>query len=765
MSSRLAICFLICFVHANSYGQQKPVVDYSKEVQPFFVKYCNGCHSVDAMEAGIRTDHSSLEGVFIEDRKNWLKVYDMIRFKAMPPEEADQPDDAERELVTLWLDEQLNSVDCDKVKDPGAVTIRRLNRLEYNNTIRDLFGIEFRPADDFPSDDVGEGFDNIGDVLTLSPLLMEKYLNAAEQIAEQVIYAPSTDKQDEVVLDLSKFKISKSGSFASEALRFYSNGDATGAFEVPFAGEYKLRIQVGADQAGSELAKMALQIDDRPQQLLSISARTGAPRNYEVEIRLAAGRHTLRLGFVNDFYNPNANNPNQRDRNLNIFGATVVGPEVIPQDALTKLQREILSVKVNPGAEATAAATRLLHPIISRAFRRNVQLAHVQAYGNLVNVVMNEGESFGRGMQIALSSILVSPRFLFRIEGNRGSDKSVREIDAYELASRLSYFLWSSMPDDRLLSLAFSGELLKPRVLESQVERMLIDSKAEGLVEGFATQWLNLRNLDEVTPAPKFKFSESLRASMKTETMMFFGEVMRRNRSIIDFLDGKFTFVNEELATHYNLPNVSGPEFRLVSLTNSPRFGVLTHGSILTLTSQPNRTSPVMRGKWIMENILGTRPPDPPEDVPEIDETQAESGELSFRKQLEIHRESAVCASCHNHMDPLGFGFENYDAIGRFRLKDGQFEVDPSGVLPTGEKFEGTEQLVEILTRRDREFARALTSRMLTFALGRGLQYYDRCAVDKIVEKLEQDDFRFHSLVKQIIFSDPFLKRRVVGEE
>ena len=238
MSSRLAICFLICFVHANSYGQQKPVVDYSKEVQPFFVKYCNGCHSVDAMEAGIRTDHSSLEGVFIEDRKNWLKVYDMIRFKAMPPEEADQPGDAERELVTLWLDEQLNSVDCDKVKDPGAVTIRRLNRLEYNNTVRDLFGIEFRPADDFPSDDVGEGFDNIGDVLTLSPLLMEKYLNAAEQIAEQVIYAPSIDKQDEVVLDLSKFKISKSGSFASEVLRFYSNGDATGAFEVPFAGEY-----------------------------------------------------------------------------------------------------------------------------------------------------------------------------------------------------------------------------------------------------------------------------------------------------------------------------------------------------------------------------------------------------------------------------------------------------------------------------------------------------------------------------------------------
>jgi len=765
MLSRLAIHVLILCTVTSSYAQQKPVVDYAKEVQPFFVKYCNGCHSVDAMEAGIRTDHSGVDGVFIEDRKNWLKVYDMMRFKAMPPEEADQPSNAERDLVTLWLHEQLNSVDCDKVKDPGAVTIRRLNRLEYNNTIRDLFGIDFRPADDFPSDDVGEGFDNIGDVLTLSPLLMEKYLNAAEQVAEQVIYAPSTDKQDELFLDLSQFKISRSGSYANETLRFTSNGDATGEFEIPFAGKYKVRIHVGADQAGSELAKMALQIDGRPQQLLSISARTGTPRDYEVEVRLAAGKHTLRMGFVNDFYNPKASDPKQRDRNLSIFGAAMVGPEVVPQDALTKLQREILSVKVNQGPETTAAATRILHPIISRAFRRNVEPAHVRAYGDLVNVVMSQGESFGRGMQVALSSILVSPRFLFRVEGNRGSDQSVREIDAYELASRLSYFLWSSMPDDRLLSLAFSGDLVKPRILEAEVERMLIDPKAEGLVEGFATQWLNLRNLDEVTPAPKFKFSESLRDSMKTETMMFFGEVMRRNRSIVDFLDGKFTFVNEELATHYNLPNVSGPEFRLVSLTGRPRFGVLTHGSILTLTSQPNRTSPVMRGKWIMENILGTVPPDPPEDVPEIDEKKAESGESSFRKQLEIHRESAVCASCHNHMDPLGFGFENYDAIGRFRLKDGPFVVDPSGVLPTGEEFQGTEQLVEILTKRDQEFARALTSRMLTFALGRGLQYYDRCAVDKIVEKLEQDNFRFHSLVKQIIFSDPFLKRRVVGEE
>ena len=765
MNCRLSVYLLICFTCADAFAQDKTVVDYENEVKPFFAKYCNGCHGGDDLEAGVRTDHSGIEDVFINDRKNWLKVFEMMRFKAMPPEEAEQPTDNERDLITIWLDQKLNSVDCDKVRNPGAVTIRRLNRLEYNNTIRDLFGIRFRPADDFPSDDVGEGFDNIADVLTLSPLLMEKYLNAAEQVAEQVVYAPNEENQAENAIELEQFKINRSGSLVDGVLRFSSNGDATASYEVPFDGKYKLLVLVGADQAGSELAKMVYQIDQRTQQLFSVSARTDRPREYEFAMQLSAGKHAVRIGFVNDYYNPKATEPRQRDRNLNFFGVKIVGPEVVPQEALTKLQRDILAVKVPRGAEATAAASRILTPLISRAFRRSIDATHVNAYANLVNVVMGEDESFARGMQVALSSILVSPRFLFRVEGNRNSKDAVREIDSYELASRLSYFLWSSMPDDRLLSLAFSGELIKPRVLEAEIERMLIDPKAFGLVEGFATQWLNLRNLDEVTPAPKFDFTDSLRQSMKTETMMFFEDVMRRNRSIIDFLDGRFTFVNEELAKHYGLPNVIGPEFRLVSLTSTPRFGVLTHASVLTLTSQPNRTSPVMRGKWIMENILGTRPPDPPENVPEIDENKAESGETSFRKQLEIHRENAVCASCHNHMDPLGFGFENYDAIGRFRIKDGQFDVDSSGILPTGESFQGTEQLVGILSKREREFSRALTARMLTFALGRGLEYYDRCAIDRIIVELERDGFRFHSLVKQIVFSDPFLKRRIDGEE
>lgn len=765
MFTRITSFCLISLSAASLLAQEKPVIDYSTQVKPFFSKYCNGCHSADAMEAGIRTDHSDQENAFIDQRKNWLKVFDMMRFKAMPPEEAEQPTGAERELVTEWLDQQLHDVDCDKVKDPGAVTIRRLNRLEYNNTIRDLFGIQFRPADDFPSDDVGEGFDNIGDVLTLSPLLMEKYFNAADQIAERVIHVQESDQQSEKTIGFKQFKVSGGGSADAGGIRFFSVGNATATLDVPFNGRYKLRIKVGADQAGSELAKMSLQLDDRLQQLTSISARRETPRDYDFDMQLTAGMHRLKLGFVNDYYNPKATDPRQRDRNLYFFAVKLVGPEVIPDSALTKLQRDVLAVEVKQGDAATAAAARLLSPIVNRAFRRNVDPAHVRAYAELVNVVMNEGESFARGMQVALTSVLVSPRFLFRVEGNRDSQGEVRAVDDYELASRLSYFLWSSTPDDRLLSLAFEGKLSRPKVLEAEVQRMLIDPRAKGLVEGFATQWLNLRNLDEVTPAPKFEFTDSLRQSMKTETMMFFDEVMRTNRSIIDFLDGKYTFVNEELARHYNLEGVSGTEFRRVSLAGEPRFGVLTHGSILTLTSQPNRTSPVMRGKWIMENILGLRAPEPPENVPELDEKKVEAGETSFRKQLEIHRENAVCASCHDHMDPLGFGFENYDAIGRFRVKDGSFDVDPSGVLPTGEEFLGTAELVAILTKRDREFAEAVTTRMLTFALGRGLEYYDQCAIDKIVEQLESDNYRFHSLVKQIVFSDPFLKRRIDGEE
>jgi hypothetical protein len=344
---------------------------------------------------------------------------------------------------------------------------------------------------------------------------------------------------------------------------------------------------------------------------------------------------------------------------------------------------------------------------------------------------------------------------------------AVHELADYELASRLSYFLWSSMPDDELLAAAASGKLHEEATLQQQVRRMLADPKAEALVHNFVMQWLNLRLLDGVTPDPKVfgDFSDDLKRDMRRETELFCQAIIREDRSVLDFLDGDFTFVNDRLARHYGIADVSGSEFRRVSLGGTSRAGVLTQASILTLTSNPGRTSPVKRGKWILENVLGTPPPDPPPDVPDLEATQKASPNASLRQQLEIHRQNAVCASCHKTMDALGFGFENFDAIGRWRDKDGQLAIDTSGILPGGAKFSGALELAQVLKRRKREFGRCLAEKMLVFALGRPLAPYDKCAIDGIVDKLEQGQYRFSALVVEIAKSDPFRKRRGEGDK
>jgi hypothetical protein len=408
--------------------------------------------------------------------------------------------------------------------------------------------------------------------------------------------------------------------------------------------------------------------------------------------------------------------------------------------------------------------------IIHRVFRRELSPKEIEPYSNLVQLVVNQEESFQRGIQVAVNAILVSPRFLFRLEGSDGASsvRDIRNLDDYELASRLSYFIWCSTPDDELLNLAKEGKLSNEKVMVAQLSRMLLDPRVNGLTAGFATQWLNLRNLSEVVPDPSvYEFTNDLRDSMQRETELFFEHVLQENRSVFDFLNGKYTFVNQTLAAHYELqpvePSSDGEQFVRVSLEGIPRSGILTHASILTLTSNPNRTAPVKRGKWIMENILGVRPPDPPADVPVISVAKESLPNASFREQLNLHRENAVCASCHDKMDPLGFGFENFDGVGKYRTIDGQFPIDSSGTLPSGEKFDGPMELVDILTIRGEAFARTLTERMLVFALGRGLDYYDECAVDKIMKQLKKDDYRFQTIMQSIVLSDPFLKRR--GEE
>jgi hypothetical protein len=422
-----------------------------------------------------------------------------------------------------------------------------------------------------------------------------------------------------------------------------------------------------------------------------------------------------------------------------------------------------------PGGGKTPeqAAREILKPFASRAFRRPARPEEVDALVRLVNPALEEGETFERGIQIAVAAVLVSPHFLFRVEIDPEADnpKSIRELNDYELASRLSYFLWSSMPDDELFSLADRGVLHEDDVLEAQIRRMLQSDKAQALVVNFGGQWLNLRNLEDVTPDPtRFgHFSDALRRDMRRETELFFATVMREDRSILEFLTGDFTMVNGRLAGHYGMNGISGEEFQKVALTDGKRIGLLTHASILTLTSNPTRTSPVKRGKWIMENILGTPPPDPPPNVPMLEEAQKASPNLSLREQMVLHRKNPVCASCHRKMDPLGFGFENFDAVGRWRNKDGEFPVDASGELPGGERFSGPADLVRILAKRKTQFTETLVSRMLVYALGRGLKPYDQSAIDEIVGRVEKNDYRFSSVITGIVMSRPFRMRRGDG--
>ena len=447
----------------------------------------------------------------------------------------------------------------------------------------------------------------------------------------------------------------------------------------------------------------------------------------------------------------------------------VEGPIDLNRDQLPDVHKRFVTAYPSDETSVTVAATKVLQPFISRAFRRLVTAEETAPYANLVDLAVSRGERYEQGLQVALSAVLVSPQFLFRIERSAEPDnpKKVVELNDYQLASRLSYFIWSSTPDDELLALAFDGRLSKPEILRGQVKRMLADPRSQGLVDGFANQWLNLRNLEDVTPDPNVfpGFNDELKVAMQRETELFFKTVMDDDLPVTAFLTGKFTWVNEQLASHYGIDGVSGEEFQRVSLNDTQRAGVITQGSILTLTSNPNRTSPVKRGKWIMENILGTAPPDPPADVPEIEAAKESLPDASFREQLELHRESPVCASCHRSMDPLGFGFENFDAVGRWRTKDGEFEIDASGKLPEGGDFAGPMELIEILEKQKAQFADSLARKMLVFALGRGLEYYDECVIKEITTEMEKQEYRFSSLVLGIVTSDAFLQRRGEGKK
>lgn len=737
--------------------------NFARDVVPFARKYCINCHGPTGETAGLNFAKLTTEDV-VKNRGHWLRVAQAVRSKSMPPKNTPQPTDGERAALTGYIEARMAEADCG-VKDPGRVTMRRLNRAEYNNTIRDLFGIDLRPADEFPSDDVGYGFDNIGDVLSISPILMEKYLAAADKVVARAIVTP-----DPASVRLEGEQMPKETKGEGVIDQFYrllvSNGEVWAEHDFPKEGEYLIRARAFEQKAGDESAKMAFRVAGKDVQTVDVDATEAEPKTYEVKTQVPAGKQRIAVAFVNDFYNQRGPR-NNRDRNLGVDFLEIVGPLNQSLTDVPPSHRRIFGTRP-AGATDEAYARQILSFFASRAFRRPATPQEVQRLVGIVQQVQKGGDSFERGVQLAVTAALVSPHFLFRVEldQNPNDPKASRLLNDYELASRLSYFLWSSMPDDELFALARKGQLKNPKVLELQARRMLKDPKAKALVDNFAMQWLTLRNLQNVSPDPKLfpGFNAELREAMLKETELFVNAIISEDRSILEFLDGKFTFVNEKLANHYGLPNVTGENFRRVLLTGDQRGGLLTQGSILTVTSNPTRTSPVKRGKWVLEQLLGTPPPPPPPDVPEL-ETQKDKLTGTLRQRMEQHRKDPGCASCHERLDPLGFGLENYNAVGQWRSMDGSDPVDASGELPDGSKFNGPSQLIQILKKQKDQFARNLAAQLMTYALGRGLEHYDQCVVGEITATLGKKNYKFSALVGEIVMSEPFRKRRGDGGE
>jgi hypothetical protein len=736
---------------------------FEKQVAPFLAKHCVHCHGPTKQNGGIAFNTFTNTASVLKDRKTWQKVLHVLQARAMPPRKRPQPAQEEVDAVTAWI-QAATKIDCTGPHEPGRVTLRRLNRAEYNNTIRDLVGVDFQPADDFPSDDVGYGFDNIGDVLSLPPILLEKYLAAAERITELAIVIhprPKATVRKFVAEELNSTV--KNSRQYNGSRKLFTNGEAFIELPFSYSGDYEVRVRAYGEQAGPEPARMAVRLDGKDLRVIDVKAVAKAPKVYKVKTKIQAGNRRLAVAFINDYYNPKDPDPKNRDRNLIIEHVEIEGPVNAPPVPLPESHKRIFLCQPTP-ATKTECARKILENFARRAYRRPVSLAEVDRLVGLVRQAEAQGDTFEKGIQLAVQAVLVSPHFLFRVELDRPPTRpdGAAPVGDYELASRLSYFLWSSMPDEELFECARTGTLRDDRTLQIQVRRLLNDAKAKALVENFAGQWLQLRNLKTVAPDRKrFRaFNNALRSAMQRETELFFEAIVKEDRSVLDFLDADFTFLNEPLARHYGIEEVKGNEFRRVSLTGSQRGGILTQASILTITSNPTRTSPVKRGKWILENILGTPPPPPPPDAGELKDDKKSALTGTLRQRMEQHRANPLCASCHQRMDPLGFGFENFDAIGAWRTQEGTFTIDSSGTLPSGETFHGPVELKAILKRKEAAFRRCLTEKLLTYALGRGLEDYDQCAVDAICRKLADGRDTFSRLVIDVVGSDPFQMRR-----
>jgi mono/diheme cytochrome c family protein len=751
---------------------------FRKTVQPFLAKHCFECHT-DKKRGGVRLDSFQDERALAKGLPVLSKIEDVLRQHVMPPKKRPRPKEDEVQPVLAWLDAFVAHEDRQTPAGPSRAVIRRLNRVEYNNTVRDLLGVTFQPAEDFPPDVPGNGFDNSSGTLTIPPLLVEKYLAAAEKVARTAVFGAELRKPERVAHQpwfaadaFSKnktvlFDYDESGMSLPNALHV--------VLRFAVDGEYKIRaILRGVRPPGSDPVELAFWIDGKMIHQTKVEVPTkrvagrapGELNGLWAEFRtfIRTGEHWLAVTVLRMYEGlpPAYKGPKPAKTSLGISKATdaffimyldVVGPYRQPKGPSKESLQKIYGDHRFDGPRDVAGARKILAKLARRAYRRLVTDEEVEDLVRFVAMVQKDSGSFEEGLCLAIQRMLVSPHFLFRVE----KDHPDGGISDHELAARLSYFLWSSMPDEELLRCADEQKLHQPEVLETQVRRMLKDAKASALVENFGGQWLRTQALEAHLPdRTKFtEFTDYTRMSMKKETELFFELILRTDRPILDFIDADYTFLNQRLAEFYGIGGVKGHEFRKVDLTGTQRGGVLTHASVLTVSSYPNRTSPVLRGKWILENILNAPPPPPPPDVPSLDEN-AVGKAVSLREQLEKHRANATCASCHARMDPLGFAFEHFDAIGRWREKDGSFAIETSGTLPDGRSFKNHAELRALLKSDASAFTECLTAKMLTYALGRGLERRDRETVKAIAKRVSREGYRFSSLVLGIVQSAPF---------
>jgi cytochrome c5 len=748
-------------------------------------QYCVKCHNQQVKTAGLMLDKADLNDI-PGGADIWEKVVMKLRSGMMPPLGQPKPDQASIHSMVSLLETTLDNASAAR-PNPGRASLHRLNRTEYGNAIRDLLDLEVDVKELLPPDDESYGFDNIADVLRVSPSLLEQYLGASRKISalavgdpaitplKQIYRVPPDRAQDEEIDGLPL------GTRGGLMIRENFPLDAEYQFDIVLLRnvlgymkglEWPHQIEIAVDGERVFLSPVGGDDDNRASDANFAAAADMIDARLRARIPLKAGPHEIVVAFLRKNASETAeplelhaydHDLQNMNGNPQVDHVDITGPLQATNSGDTPSRRRIFTCKPANTADETSCAKKILSTLARRAYRGPVAASDLDSLMGFYEVARKKG-GFEAGVQNALRVMLATPKFLFRAEPDPANvtPGQIYKIDDVSLASRLSFFLWSSIPDDDLLAAAEQGKLKDPAVLNAQIKRMLADRKSQALTKNFAGQWLFLRNLQSSRPDNKTfpDFDDNLRQAFRKETELFFDSIMREDHNVVDLLTADYTFVNERLAKHYRIPNIYGTHFRRVKLADETRRGLLGHGSVLTVTSYPNRTSPVLRGKWILENIMGTPPPPPPSTVPPFPENEEGAKPRPIREILEEHRRNPACATCHAVMDPLGFSLENFDATGEWRKKDKSGPIDPSGVLADGTKVDGPVALRQALLKHPERFVDTMTEKLMTYALGRGLEFYDMPVVRGIVREAAKQDYKFSALVFNIVKSAPFQMKK-----